>query len=42
MIITLAMLIGALTSAAWVAPKPFCYIISFVAWILFVYIRRMQ
>lgn len=42
MIIVLAMLIGALTSAAWVATRPLCYVISFLAWALFVIVRYVQ
>lgn len=42
MIVACAMLIGAMTSAAWVAPRPYCDFISFVAWLLFVWIRRAQ
>ena len=42
MIILAAMIVGALTSAAWVAPRPWCYAISLVAWGLFVWIRSVN
>ena len=42
MIIIAAMVVGAMTSAAWVAPKPFYAPISFVAWLLFLWIRSAK
>lgn len=39
MITGVAMLIGALTSAAWVAPRPWCFVLSLVAWLMFVWIK---
>jgi Mn2+/Fe2+ NRAMP family transporter len=42
-VITLiAMLCGAFTSAAWVAPKPWCYLLGAVACLLFIYVRSHQ
>ena len=41
-IVAVAMFIGALTSAAWVARPPYCYIISFVAWVLFCWIKGVN
>jgi hypothetical protein len=34
-----AILCGALTSAAWVAPKPLCYVFGVISFGLFVLIR---
>jgi len=38
----MAMIAGALTSAAWVAPQPWCYVYALVASIFFVLVRRAQ
>lgn len=40
MTIFLAMITGALTSAAWIAPKPYCYYFVAAATVLFIVIRR--
>jgi hypothetical protein len=37
--IALAMITGALTSAAWLAPKPYCYYFVAGATVLFVVIK---
>lgn len=37
--IALAMMTGALTSAAWIAPKPYCWYFVAGATVLFVIIR---
>lgn len=42
MITILAMVCGAFTSAAWVAPRPYCYSLGVVSFVLFVMIRRLQ
>lgn len=42
MITVLAMIAGALTSAAWVAKEPYCYLYALVASAFFVAVRRMQ
>jgi hypothetical protein len=42
MITFLAMIAGALTSAAWVAPQPWCYGYALIASVFFVAVRRMQ
>lgn len=42
MIVAIAMLIGALTSAAWITPLPYCDFISLAAWVLFVYVRHVN
>jgi hypothetical protein len=42
MIVIAAMIVGALTSASWVAPKPWCYIFSLAAWSLFIWIRSVN
>jgi len=39
MMVALAMLTGALTSAAWIAPKPYCYYFVAAATVLFVVIK---
>ena len=41
-IVVLAMTAGALTSAAWVAKEPWCYLYALVASGFFVAVRRMQ
>jgi hypothetical protein len=42
MITFLAMIAGALTSAAWVAKEPWCYVYALIASGFFVAVRRMQ
>lgn len=39
MTIFLAMLTGALTSAAWIAPKPYCFYFVAIATVLFIVIK---
>lgn len=42
MITALAMICGAFTSAAWVAPQPYCYLMGVISFALFVVIRSLQ
>jgi hypothetical protein len=42
MIIALAMLCGAVTSAAWVASRPLCYAFGLASFGLFIVIKGMQ
>jgi hypothetical protein len=42
MITIYAMLCGAFTSAAWIAPKPFCYILMVLSAMLFIVIKEIQ
>lgn len=40
--IVYAMLCGALTSAAWIAPYPFYYVFAVVSFVLLIVVRRMN
>lgn len=42
MTIALAMLTGAMTSAAWVAPRPWCFLLGLLAFGLFSWVRIIQ
>jgi hypothetical protein len=42
MIVILAMICGAFTSAAWVAPKPYCWVLMLVSAGLFIAVKELQ